>query len=337
MRLVNVPLESVPERYSADWNRWFPSEYKRLSIDWRDCSPVDVHARNINDGEFLDVIGTNIFKTAQTLLIASLFHEDRIHDGDVFFFHDGWHPGAIHIKYMIDLLGIKAKMACYLHAGTYHDYDYLTWMGLGKWAEGFEESLGKLFDIIFVATHFHRDLLITRRGFEPSKIKVVGMPYLEHCKRFQSDGNIQIRRAVFPSRLAPDKGLDVWEAVQKIDPQFEWVTTYPKAKTSKNHFYHMLHTSLFAVSCSPMETFGIAMMEAVFAGCIPVVPANSAFKELYPAEFQYTGGATGLREKLRDMNASLAYYHRMVKDLRAQMIANSETAIERIVDELRCV
>ncbi len=42
-----------------------------------------------------------------------------------------------------------------------------------------------------------------------------------------------------------------------------------------------------AVSTAHNEFFGLAMIEAAYAGCYPVVPDRLAYAELYPSEFRY--------------------------------------------------
>ncbi len=50
----------------------------------------------------------------------------------------------------------------------------------------------------------------------------------------------------------------------------------------------MLAKSKFSVSFSKQETFGISMMESAFSGCIPIVPDDLSYKELYPHEVKFS-------------------------------------------------
>jgi hypothetical protein len=156
--------------------------------------------------------------------------------------------------------------------------------------------------------------------------------------RFESTCTVKKTQVVFPNRLAKDKGMETWNYLKSVpldDWHIKFVETYPKSKFDKEFYYRTLRESMFSVSCSPMETFGIAIMESVFSGCFPLVPDTSAFSELYPEIFKYTGGAAGIRSKLRDALANPYQYTVALKDLRHQMKYNSSLAIERIVDGLR--
>ena len=67
---------------------------------------------------------------------------------------------------------------------------------------------------------------------------------------------------------------------------------------SRRDYAGLLAGSDIAVSTAVNEFFGIAMVEACYAGCYPVVPDRLAYRELYPAEFRYPG-ASGLVDRLR--------------------------------------
>jgi hypothetical protein len=52
------------------------------------------------------------------------------------------------------------------------------------------------------------------------------------------------------------------------------------------------------VSTATNEFFGLAMVEACYAGASPLVPDRLAYPEIYPASFRY-GGAEQLVARLR--------------------------------------
>ncbi len=51
----------------------------------------------------------------------------------------------------------------------------------------------------------------------------------------------------------------------------------------------LLSSSDVAVSTAQNEFFGLAMVEACAAGCMPLVPERLAYPEIYPASFRYDG------------------------------------------------
>jgi len=68
---------------------------------------------------------------------------------------------------------------------------------------------------------------------------------------------------------------------------------------SRHEYIQLLGQADIVVSTSHHEFFGIAVVEAVRAGCYPVVPNRLAYPELYPVEYLYKKGE--LLEKLMDV------------------------------------
>lgn len=69
---------------------------------------------------------------------------------------------------------------------------------------------------------------------------------------------------------------------------------------SREAYARLLASADVAVSTARNEFFGVAMMEACYAGCTPLVPDRLAYPELYPAEYRYTSHEA-LVARLRDL------------------------------------
>jgi len=69
---------------------------------------------------------------------------------------------------------------------------------------------------------------------------------------------------------------------------------------SRDAYARLLSGSDVAVSTAANEFFGLAMVEAAYAGCFPLVPDRLAYPEIYPSEMRY-GSAEALVARLRSL------------------------------------
>lgn len=289
--LINIPIESLEERYSAQWNRQIPKQLKQLGIDHRTIYPTTWEGEGtINVGEFLDVFQTHIFKSAQLVSVIRLIQEGHIKDGDVLFFHDLWFPGIEALFYIRDATGIKFKITGMLHAGTYDPNDFLTRVGMKRWAHHCESAWFSQVDAIFVATVYHKQLVEFANPQYKLPIYVTGLPLYRSGMEFPTEPVEKENIVVFPHRLAPEKQPEVFRRIAEHlqDKLKGWQFIFSKevCKT-KAEYYHLLARSKISVSCALQETWGIAMQESVFAGCIPLVPDRLSYAEMYPRLMRY--------------------------------------------------
>jgi glycosyltransferase involved in cell wall biosynthesis len=67
---------------------------------------------------------------------------------------------------------------------------------------------------------------------------------------------------------------------------------------TREEYAALLASADVAVSTARNEFFGLAMIEACYCGCTPLVPDTLAYPEVYPAEYRY-GGRAELVARLR--------------------------------------
>lgn len=303
MKLINIPIEYLKERYSFDWGVWFPMIFEQQGMEFSTVYPNGFQAERIKQGQFLDVVRTNAFKSQQTALMCNMVERGLITDDSVLFFHDLWHPGLTSLFYMRDGLGMKFRIVGLLHAGTYDRHDFLAQRGMDRWGEAQEECWFNEVDAIFVATKYHVRLLQEKRRIDSEKVYVTGFPIYP----VQTPHVVKENIVVFPHRLAPEKQPHVFEKmVEELKPQmpgWQFIKTMDVCK-SKDDYYALLARAKVAVSCALQETWGIAQQEAAMLGCIPVVPNRLSYTEMYADDFRYTTPAE-LVSKVR--NAAINY------------------------------
>lgn len=274
-RLIYVPIENLPERYSGQWDDWFRAAFKREGIEY---IPVghQMH-QEINTGQFLDVGGTLEYKTHQMGQILKLLTSSMVQSTTVFFM-DAWFPGIESLAYFRDGCGYPLTIKGMLHAGTYDPNDFLYQKKMGRWGRDFERMLLTIVDEMFIATQYHGELL-QKAGLPVGNLSLVEWPIEEDfITREKKD------LVVFPHRLAPEKAPQDFEVIRKIfemkyDMKANWIRTKDICK-SKQEYYSMLEYAKVAVSTAHQETYGIAMAEAVNAGCVAVAPKRLSYPEI---------------------------------------------------------
>lgn len=331
--LINIPIESLEERYSAQWNEWFPQAFQEHNIDFLTVYPTDHAYERIQSGEFLDVVGTNVFKLAQLQELIGMVKSGVITDQTVLFFHDLWFPGLEALFYIRDALGLKFKITGCLHAGTWDDWDFLTQRGMTKWARNIEIGWLKAINLIFVATDYHRHLIQTKRNLD-AKIVVTGFP----IKPLPFDPDKKENIVVFPHRLAPEKWPDEFDrATEALRDQFpDWRFVKSKEVTStKAEYYTLLAKSKIAVSTAKQETWGIAQQEATLSGCIPIVPTRLSYKEMYYNTYWYSPDKlpAALRHFINTADEELA--SKTLASQRHLLITKGNEAIPNMLTEIR--
>ena len=282
-KLWLLPIESLEERYTAQWAQWWPDEMRKLGVDVEVIEGERLTTR-IETGQFLDVYDTHHYKATQLAAMCKRLYAGDVQAGDVVLLLDAWSPAVTALAYMRDL-GVKFLLAGYLHAGTWDQWDFLAQRGLGRWAAPIETGWMRALDIILTGSEFHRELLDETRGCDPSKVTVIGCPIDHAIKEHSASWTTRERVVVFPHRLAPEKAPEEFAWIQDTyrarygEDGTQWVRTHDGHMRSKSDYYRLLGAARVVVSCARQETFGISMVEGALLGCYPVAPNRLAYPE----------------------------------------------------------
>lgn len=273
MKLWILPIEPLEQRYSSQWIQLFGRAFRDsgISHEFIYGEPTD----SCLDGKFfLDPVATSIWKATQ---LSRLLHQiDFIGDDDVVLAFDGWFPGIEALGYIRDMLGKRFKLAAYFHAGSYDPEDLTSQTGMWQWASGLEESWMQMYDKVFVATNFHKDLIKQNSLFTGyDKISVVGFPLDVSGIRYKYYTEDKKDQIVFTGRKSHEKG---YETIKNLQSDYDIVITQDM-NLSKHNYYKLLAESKVVIAPSLQETFGIGVVEGMILGCVPVVPDRLAFKE----------------------------------------------------------
>lgn len=336
MILLNVPIEPLEERYSVQWDRWFKDAFAQEEA----FTTINIYGGStsgkINSGSFLDVVETNVYKLVQLMKILDFLKNVKKDEKVVIFFHDLWFPGLESIAYVRDGLGLKNLKICgCLHAGSYDEYDFLARKGMEVWARNIELGwFNGIIDKIFVATKFHRNLLIETRLWKNShKIVVTGFPFFSNVKGEKVEKENII---VFPHRLDPEKNPQMFDEIQeRIEPFLpDWKFVKSKEVTkNKEEYYQLLAKSKIALSFADQETWGIAMQEALDFGCAVICPDRLSYPEMYSEKFIFYN-----TEDLQNQIISIVYqwddYQSLIVSNREQILYAGNRAIPNMIKEI---
>lgn len=332
MKIYLVPIEPFEQRYTKDWLEWFTDYFTKNKV-FHGVIHGDCLVDGISRGRFLDVTGTNFYKSVQLRQICELLHNDHVEDSDVFLFLDLWYPGIEMLSYIKDGLGLKFKIYGCLHAGTYDPFDFTAQMGMGRWGRQLEESWFSLVDGIFVATEFHKKLLFDNRTVDLDKIWVTGFPIYPHFNKKDIVLNHN-KKVVFPHRLDPEKNPELFDqlraVVQELLPSVHFIKTMELWEGDKQLYYDLLKESSVAVSFADQETWGIAMMESVMAGCLPLVPNRLSYQELYDPIFRFDTFDEAIGKLVRMLAPSETFIAAYANNLE-RLIKMGERAIPNMV------
>lgn len=294
MKIWLVPIEPVPNRYTVDWKQFFVNEFEKAKVEYEVIDGTQVPPK-VAEGEVFDSTATTIYKATQLTSILNSIRDGQVADEDVIFFCDLWFPGIEALSYIRNLGNRKFKIVGILHAGSYDPYDFVSRTGMRNWAKHIEAGWLNAVDLVFVATQFHKDLLVINSdNFNQDKVFVTGIPYCmnEDKLKYRKPWNERENIVVFPHRISeekqPKKFASLAKKLKKKHPDWKFVYTIEECNGDREKYFELLGKSKVMVSYALQETFGISTLEAMCMGCYVVVPDRLSYRETVPEQFRYT-------------------------------------------------
>ena len=285
-KLFYIPLEEYDRRYTADWVKQFEAEFNQNNVNY-DTIFGEVVSSKINCGDVLDAYGTNMYKFSQLIQIIQKIRDGEVNDGDVIFFADGWFPGVESLQYIRNISKKDFKLACIVHAGTWDPHDFTCRFGMRSWGKPLEESWFNFYDYVFVATQFHKDLIMSRLNISGDNIIVTGIPFYaeELAKKYPTNNKENI--IIFPHRCNEEKHPELFDAVAERYPQFRFIKSIEICDT-RDKYFSLLAKAKVMLSFADQETFGFSTVEAMALNNYVAVPDKLSYKETVPDEYRYS-------------------------------------------------
>lgn len=345
-----VSLEALPNRYTVEWLEGIPNtlrEYiKHYSLDIEVVNIVgDDKEQLTTPGAFINFAGTNKWKSEQAIKISRLIADGKVKDGDKFLFTDAWNPTILQLKYMLDLLQIKAEIAGIWHAGQYDPQDFLGRLIEDKrWARNTEEAIFWALDKNIFATGFHVSLfsqgVLTKsldfNGKDAPRIMLSGQPHEALVKTLtEKKATRSIPKQdmiLFGHRIAPEKQHDIFLDLKAAMPEYEFVTAQEK-KLTKDEYHNLLIEAKMVFSANLQETLGISQVEGILCDAFSLNPDRLSYKEMFFPEFKYPSEWTESFDSYLENKEKLVALIRSIMNTYDAYLPTIQTQKERLVSE----
>lgn len=291
-----IPIEIMEQRYTK---MMYDIISERVDVI---IYPQGFGNVRIENGEFLDINKTCIFKAKQLQMVAELFEQKKIKDGDIFFVADIFFFGLESIRYMSELQGIEIKIVAFNHAGRADKYDFVR--KLSGWADYSEQGYHEACDKILVGSAFHKRNVKEYFNLDENKVVVTGQVWdNSYCEKIHKKGTVKKEDfIIFPHRVSFEKGIDwliqfakttdkkifITTNGNKVDIELPSNVSYLNFGT-KEEYYRMLDMARWYISTARQETFGYTLREAIYYGCNIIVPNYLSYVENTPKWCRYDG------------------------------------------------
>jgi len=292
-KIIYLPLEELPQRYTGMMNA---AIYPKVDISLYPKIEIDTE---IKRGQFLDIVNTCKFKAAQLQMVADLFNEGKVENGDSFLIGDIFFPGIEMIKYMSELQGMDVKVYGINYAGRADKTDFV--QQLSYWADASEAGYHFICDGIFVGSDDHKENVCKHFNLNPATVYTTGLVWdLEYMKQFPNDGDKE-DFVIWPHRFSKEKGIAELIEFAKFTNKKIIITSSGPAKDlgklpknieyrhslTKAEYFDLMRRAKWYLSTAYQETFGYTIQEAIYFGCEILVPNRACCPEMVPAKNVY--------------------------------------------------
>ena len=290
MKIYHLPIEPYETRYTADWIQQYENEFIKNNVDFETILG-ETNSSKVTTGGVLDACGTHLFKFTQLCKIISKIQSGEVKDNDVIFFADLWFPGLESLFYIRNMLNIKFKIMGIFHAGTYDKADFTYRNHMRNWGKYLEASWFNEIDKIFVATQFHKDLIIQNSiDTKPERIIVTGLPFYATDLRNKYLCTQKEDIIVFPHRIDPEKHPELFDELlvylKNNNINIKGIKTIVETK-NRQEYFKLLAKSKLMISFADQETFGYSTLESMALNNIVIVPNKLSYVETVPDEYRY--------------------------------------------------
>lgn len=192
------------------------------------------------------------------------------------------------------------------------DYNYQTFItGLGKFLKKMPDEVPENTLDIIIKKHTIISVPITINETKQIKNKGNPTPVLLWNHRWEYDKGpnqldaflnvLRQRNFMFKINLIGQKFRTIPKALLKIKKEFPNELLNYGFIQSKEDYKNILRQSDFILSTALHDFQGVAVLEAVASGCIPIVPNRLSYPEIFPERYQYQSESACLNIEAESM------------------------------------
>jgi glycosyltransferase involved in cell wall biosynthesis len=296
LKLNHLMLEPYQARYTEFLHQWENRAFGKY-FNVNPISPAQQQvALQIGTGEVLDAVNRPVWAMNQ---VAELMKQAPTL-GHIWF-SDFFHPGLEALPYSRS----HFRAFSFLWAQSFDRYDFTT--KFMSWMRPWEIMALDIYEKIFVACEFLKELIVTAVPHVEEKISVVGLPFNHRAVQGRLGNVPQMREfdLVYSSRFDTEKDPGFFLDVVEGNPSIRAVicTGHPelrgtdstqvrrakdlrnigrltiKENCSKEDYYHVLASSKVQFNCAKQDWVSFTLLEALTFGCMPLYPAFRAFPD----------------------------------------------------------
>lgn len=157
-----------------------------------------------------------------------------------------------------------------VHGGSFIPGDVMAW------PLSTEATMLKQYDLLIAPSAYHLRLQSQVYPALPTEVKL--WPLLGDVFEAQSrPRSLRQQQIVFPHRQIAEKGIEPFRHISR--PGWKMIET--SKKLQRPHYLDMLGESKAVFAAPVMETYGVALEEAMALGCCPVISRHPVYEELY--------------------------------------------------------
>lgn len=220
-------------------------------------------------------------------------------------FIEGLSSLPAHTRIVSSLHGWKPlRLVGLIHGGSFIPGDKR--LAMHPWAEA--TAFGAL-DRTIVPSEWHAEL--QKKAYPDTEVTVARWPLPPNLINVLTDIRRREyvperkRRLVFPHRELPEKGVDLFRELG-LTRAPGWTYEYTKRNpdlVDQNRYYNYLLHSKAVFANATMETYGVAIEEAMVLGCCPVLNRHPVYEELYSRNnvHWHDGSVFGVSKVLKEV------------------------------------